>query len=509
MTNEQQNQQVYLCVGNTGTGKSTFVRSMGGAVDPKELVASGGSLTSETTLYPAGPASSVLLVDTPGFGDSRSSDDPSEFSDSKHRANILKAFKLQKLSHFNGVYWFINDPKVTKQLEDQARYVNDLVNPEIHGSTANRSIGWLHVVVMLRGAATEGLAVKSVVEKVTGSAEVSERLCLKNIGLSLNGKNPGDCDLTIKGKTVGDFQGREILELQRLFKSEALGWFRATHPIKWTITHGKCLDCLQEGDPRAFGRCHKSIRRIHREKGKHHGIQILLHGPRDMKERTKSILKKVVIGLSATGLATGAIMTAAVTIMAPNPGTLVLTGTLLHMSISAVAITAGATVTTSASAAFSQTVVDPRAPAAMITSGKSQVTVEEIQQLSKDLKEFTTTRGQCETCHEMVNQPPCTYIWTCCKRPFRKGEDTLSEQDPMFDGCKPVCTNCNRILVEDVKSQESGDKTRDTSHKTEVPGCLNQCSGCGAIADEEDFSNNGCGTARHNLVYLPIYDEFC
>lgn len=113
MTNEQQNQRVYLCVGNTGTGKSTFVRSMGGAVNPKELVASGGSLTSETTFYPAGPAPSVLLMDTSGFGDSRASDDPSAFSSSKHRANILSAFKYQKLSHFNGVFWFINDPKVT------------------------------------------------------------------------------------------------------------------------------------------------------------------------------------------------------------------------------------------------------------------------------------------------------------------------------------------------------------------------------------------------------------
>ncbi|KAG9520894.1 hypothetical protein KCU93_g7585, partial [Aureobasidium melanogenum] len=237
MTNEQQYQRVYLCVGNTGTGKSTFVRSMGGAVDPNKLVASGGSLTSETTFYPAGSASSVLLVDTPGFGDSRASDDPSAFSSSKHRANILSAFKYQKLSHFNGVFWSINDPKVTKELEDQARYINDLVNPEIPGSTANRSNGWLHVVVMLRGAATERFAVKFVVKEVTGSPEASERLCLKNIGPSLNGKNPGDCDLKIEG--VSNSQGREIHELRESFKSKALSWFHAIHPIKVTRSNAK------------------------------------------------------------------------------------------------------------------------------------------------------------------------------------------------------------------------------------------------------------------------------
>ncbi|KAG9741296.1 hypothetical protein KCU73_g8969, partial [Aureobasidium melanogenum] len=368
---------------------------MGGAVDPKELVASGGSLTSETTFYPAGPAFLVLLVDTPGFGDSRASDDPSAFSSSKHRANILSAFKVQKLSHFNEVYWFINDPKVTEELEDQARYVNDLVNPEVHGSSANRSIGWLHVVVMLRGAATEGFAVQSVVQQVTGSAEVSERLCLKNIGLSLNGKNPGDCDLTIEGKTVPNSRAREILELQQSSKSEALGWFRAIHPIKWTNTHGKCLDCLQEGDPRAFGRCHKTIRQIHREKTRHIGYQVLTHGSRDVTERTKSILKKVVVGLAAAGSFTAAGLATAITIIAPNPGSAVAAGTLLHMAIAAAAISAGVTAADSASAHSGETVVDLRDLTAMITSGQLELTVEELKELEDNQEGFTTRCGKC------------------------------------------------------------------------------------------------------------------
>lgn len=242
MTNEKQNKQIFLCMGNTGTGKSTFIRSMGGAVDPKELVASEDSLTTRTIFYPAGPTA-VLLVDTPGFGDSRSSDDPSAFSDSKHRAEILGAFQDQELTHSNGVYWFVNDPRVTKELEDQARYINDLVNPEIQGSKANRLIGWLHVVVMLRGTTTDGLAVQSVVKKVTGSAEWSEKLCLKNIGLSLNGGNPGDCDLKIQGTAVRKSRGRDISELHASSVSKVLGWFRATHPIKVKCTNLKDSLC--------------------------------------------------------------------------------------------------------------------------------------------------------------------------------------------------------------------------------------------------------------------------
>lgn len=212
---------------------------MGGAVDPKELVASEDSLTTRTMFYSAGPASSVALVDTPGFGDSRWSDDTSAFSDSKHRAEILGAFQNQALTHFNGVYWFVNDPRVTQELEDQARYIDGLVNPEIDHSTAKQSVGWLHVVVMLRGTATDGIAVRRVVKNITGSAELSERLCLKNIGLSLNGRNPGDCDLRIEGRTVQNSRDREIHELQESFKSEVLDWFRAKHPIKVNCSNVK------------------------------------------------------------------------------------------------------------------------------------------------------------------------------------------------------------------------------------------------------------------------------
>lgn len=261
------------------------------------------------------------------------------------------------------------------------------------------------------------------------------------------------------------------------------------------------MDCLQEGDPRAFGRCHKSIRRIHREKAKHTGIQVLTHGPRDVKERTKSILKKVVVGLSAAGLATGAVLSAAVSIIAPNPGTVIAAGTLLHMTISAATISAGATVTSSASAFFSETVVDPRDLAAMVIAG--EVTAEELEELERALKGFTTQRGKCSKCEGKADKEPCIYFWTCCKKDFPRDEKSLSA---FYDGCTAVCTSCNRILFEDDKTQrssrkakKSGDKTQVSGHKIEVPGCLNQCSGCGAVEDEEGFSNNGCGTASHRL----------
>ncbi|KAG9651632.1 hypothetical protein KCU64_g8638, partial [Aureobasidium melanogenum] len=218
-----------------------------------------------------------------------------------------------------------------------------------------------------------------------------------------------------------------------------------------------------------------------------------------MKEKTKSILKKVVLGLGAALSFTGAALSLAVTVIAPNPATPIAAGTLLHMTISAAAISAGAVAADSASASFGKTIVDPRKLDAMITSGQLDVTTEELKELEHTIKEYTTKRGKCSRCQRMANEEPCIYFWTCCKRAYHKDERALSDS---YDGCKAMCTNCEEILVED-------DETQGPDHKSEVPGCLNQCSGCGAIADEEDFSNNGCGTARHNLVYLPIYDEFC
>lgn len=218
-----------------------------------------------------------------------------------------------------------------------------------------------------------------------------------------------------------------------------------------------------------------------------------------MKERTKSILKKVAVGLSAAGFATGTAMTAAITILAPNPGTAIAAGTLLHMTIAAAAITAGAAAVDSASAHFGQTIVDPRDLTEMITSGQLDVTAEELKELEDTLKGYTR-RGKCSKCKGMADKNPCIYLWSCCKRAFLLKDE--NSHSPFHGGCTAFCTNCKKVLLQN-------DETQGPDHKIDVPGCLNQCSDCGATEDDKDFRNNGCGTASHNLVYLPNYDEVC
>jgi GTP-binding protein EngB required for normal cell division len=233
MINEHQSKIIYICIGNAGTGKSTFVKSLGGDVPSSELVSSGDSLTTKARFYELDRDPVVLLVDTPGFRDSRSFDHKLEFSDSEHMREILNAFLRKQASHFNGVYWFANDPRTTDELRDQARFIDALVNPELQTHAVDRSLGWKHVTVLLRGNAVDGMAVRSVVQTVTGSLAVATSLHMKIVGLAVDGKDPGYCDLKIQGTSVQNSKTRDILELRPSIRSQVLeNWFRAKDPIQ-------------------------------------------------------------------------------------------------------------------------------------------------------------------------------------------------------------------------------------------------------------------------------------
>jgi hypothetical protein len=175
----------------------------------------------------------VLLVDTPGFRDSRASDRKLEFSDSEHMKEILNAFVRKQADHLNGVYWFVNDPRITDELRDQARFIDALVNPEFQTHAVDRSLGWNHVTVLLRSNAVDDMAVKSVVQTVTGSKAVADSLQFKIVGLAVDEKDPGYCDLKISGTSVQNSKTRDISELRPSIRSQVLeDWFRAKDPIQ-------------------------------------------------------------------------------------------------------------------------------------------------------------------------------------------------------------------------------------------------------------------------------------
>jgi hypothetical protein len=233
MNNIHQDTNIYICIGNTGTGKSTFVKSLGGDISSSELMDSGDSLTTKAKFYKSRHHPKVLLVDTPGFRDSRSSNRIWAFSDSEHMKEILNAFVREGATHINGVYWFVNDPRFNDELRAQARFIDALVNPEMQNSAADRTLGWNHVVILLRGNSSRGRAVRGVVAEVTGDAAVATNLQFKIVGLQLDGEDPGHCNLEIRGRTLQNPEGYEISELQEPFRSQVLkNWFHDMNTIE-------------------------------------------------------------------------------------------------------------------------------------------------------------------------------------------------------------------------------------------------------------------------------------
>jgi hypothetical protein len=246
---------------------------------------------------------------------------------------------------------------------------------------------------------------------------------------------------------------------------------------------------LQKGDRRAFGRCHGPISRIHLEAKKHVGVQFLVHGPRDKKEKTISILKKTAVALGVVGGVTGTALTAAVTVLVPNPGTFLLCGTLLHMTVAAIAITAGASVTSAATYKFKGTVVDSRRPSEKVSAGDAGLTEEELKELYDTLKDFKTRRGKCDTCKLNKDQEGCTYVWSCCLQDSSKNAPSndrpSSVCDPWVNGCEKFCRNedCHQQLLDDKR----------------VPGCLNECANCSLKGDRSDFAHRGCRDRKHRF----------
>jgi hypothetical protein len=203
-----------------------------------------------------------------------------------------------------------------------------------------------------------------------------------------------------------------------------------------------------------------------------------------------SALKKTAVALSALGAATGTVLTGAVTIMAPNPGTFILCGTLLHMTMAAIAITAGASISTAATSTFERTVIDPREPPEKISASEASLTEDQAKELFDSLKDFQKTeRGRCNTCKSSVDREGCTYVWTCCRATIGRYDASKSGApsvcDVLVDGCKGVCTSCQRWLYD-----ENNDR---------VPGCLIRCTGCSAAEDEPNFKHNGCGEYEHRF----------
>jgi energy-coupling factor transporter ATP-binding protein EcfA2 len=208
--------RTFICLGETGGGKSTFIKAMGGAVPPAEILDNGSSNTTEVCLYPINTQRDSLM-DGPGFGDTRRDND--QYSDAEHKQKILVKLTAGQRTHVNGIFWFVSRVRGDESLIDQARFIEGL------GELLGPGAIWKHVVVMIR-AGTRREGVKKAVRDLTGNAPTAEDLQICVIGLCDDELDPGRrCDVILS-----KFEQR--IELEKPTVDDVLNFVVSSDPFQ-------------------------------------------------------------------------------------------------------------------------------------------------------------------------------------------------------------------------------------------------------------------------------------
>ena len=181
--------KTFVCFGKTGSGKSTFVKAMGGDVPEDELEDINGEAVTEEAEFYAINDGKDYLMDTPGFGDTRS--DGVKFTNAVHKKCILEAFNRNKKTHFNGVFWFVTSGRAEAELHEEARFIQEL------GEFLESGSIWDHVLVMLRYR-TPATGVRRAIECLQSEQPSSSDVRILSIGLKEDDYDPGSrCEVVI------------------------------------------------------------------------------------------------------------------------------------------------------------------------------------------------------------------------------------------------------------------------------------------------------------------------
>lgn len=209
-------QKCFICFGKTGSGKSTFIRAMGGAVPDDDLVdVDGSSCTTEATFYPIDDQ--YCLMDGPGFGDTRA--DGTQFSNVDHKNCILQKFHESSRTHFHGIIWFVTTERAEQRLYEEAQFIVGL------GELLEKGSIWDHVVVMLRSG-TRSTGVLQVVRDFQDVNFTVTDLSILKIGLRDDELEPGkNCDIIVS-KTGNNFS------MDSSMKARILEALSSQSPIK-------------------------------------------------------------------------------------------------------------------------------------------------------------------------------------------------------------------------------------------------------------------------------------
>jgi energy-coupling factor transporter ATP-binding protein EcfA2 len=208
--------RTFICVGETGCGKSTFIKAMGGAVPPAEILDDGSSNTTEVSLYLINNEGDSFM-DGPGFGDTRRDGD--QHSDAEHKMKILMKLTAGRRTHVNGIFWFVSKVRGDESLVDQARFIEGL------GALLTPRAIWKHVVVMIRaGIRREG--VRKAVKDLTGDQRIVDALQVRVVGLRDHELDPGQsCNVVLS-------KHEHQIELEKPTVDDVLGFVVSSDPFQ-------------------------------------------------------------------------------------------------------------------------------------------------------------------------------------------------------------------------------------------------------------------------------------
>ncbi|KAJ5556444.1 hypothetical protein N7494_000359 [Penicillium frequentans] len=450
---------VFICFGETGAGKSTFISALGGAVPEEQLVGSAVSATEVVTSYriPGGKENRILsIVDTPGFNDTRvpsvtsdeATSEPS-FTNQAHALQLLRFLNLNNDRSFVGIFWFVNQCRRTCDMVAQARLIHNLLYQ--HDASSHHS-NWSRVTVMLKGDGVGEEGARGAVAAVTKSETVE----LRFMRVGRKGPEfqirPDEFDVLITTLPDG------TSELRWPSKDHIFQAF-PNSPILWTERLDHCKVCGQTGDFRAFYPCHTAVRREHRIKKFHQGPLLRVHGARDIREKWKSVGKKTVIGAAVVGGVVAPVMGAV--LCAPAAVAVLPAFIAPHLQGFAMAAATMAATSDAISKTVSIDSSTPRCkiPEVLLSHGK--LTRKDYIKIIKDSPFSSTLKGECQNCGHAATSSGCFYFWACCTEIHSAALETPDQNDLESFG-----TGC----LERCETKGCGGLNKE--------GCVRHCIGC-------------------------------
>lgn len=227
---------------------------MGCEVDLEDIQENKHSNTKAVTFYSVQSDNQTescptFLVDTPGLRDTNIEEQPN--IDQIHKQELIKAFQASKATHFHGIFWFCKDNKRTPELVEQARLIDDLVQPYLHqpGEHApcakidkkQRVEGWKHVVIMLYPGAKPRI-VRQIIEEITGNDIIGKQVRSYSVGLRLGSLDIGACDVCINAEVDSEDTVLDCT-LQYPTKADILStFFSSIEPIRVGLSFCACND---------------------------------------------------------------------------------------------------------------------------------------------------------------------------------------------------------------------------------------------------------------------------